>query len=581
MFISENVEVMNEWNWSKNTQLGYDPNQMKTRSNKKVWWVCENGHEWQETIDKRTMGRKCPYCSNYRVYSGYNDLETKYPELCAEWNNEKNGDLTPKEIVFCGRNKVWWTCKKCGHEWRATPASRTVNGTGCPKCAKQKRTQARIQTYIEKNGSLADTPLAGEWNEEKNGELRPEQVTIQSNKAVWWKCSICGYEWKAKINNRSNGRGCPACSNKVVVKGRNDLATTNPELAKEWHPDKNKNLKATDVTAGCGKKVWWLCPKGHSYQATVLHRSYGTNCPICNSGRQTSFAEQAVFYYIKQIYPNAVNRCTDVIGNRMELDIYIPSIKTAIEYDGCFWHKEEKLERDRKKCSLCHEQGIRLIRIREKMPDNASDAIGLADSMISMENLDKVENLQNLIHILLDQLDPKSNMWTRKNPLYFHSQIDVDLQRDRFKILGYMQDVQHDSLAELRPELAEEWHPTKNETLRPTMFTLGSDKKVWWKCKVCGHEWEATISHRASGTGCPACYDLTRKTNHPENKKVFQYSLDGKFIREWPSISEAGRCLKINPANIGSCTRHQRYQTGGFRWESSYKKNLDDQMCFW
>ena len=108
----------------------------------------------------------------------------------------------------------------------------------------------------------------------------------------------------------------------------------------EWHPTKNKQLAPEKVTHGSGKKVWWLCSNNHEYNATILHRAHGTGCPKCNAGRQTSFAEQATYFYIKQLYPDALNRYSAEFLGRMELDIYIPSIKLAIEYDGEAWHKK-------------------------------------------------------------------------------------------------------------------------------------------------------------------------------------------------------------------------------------------------
>ena len=53
--------------------------------------------------------------------------------------------------------------------------------------------------------------LAEEWNYEKNTELTPEDVTANSNKKVWWKCSN-GHEWQAVIYNRNKGNGCPVCA---------------------------------------------------------------------------------------------------------------------------------------------------------------------------------------------------------------------------------------------------------------------------------------------------------------------------------------------------------------------------------
>ncbi|MBQ8623595.1 MAG: zinc-ribbon domain-containing protein [Oscillospiraceae bacterium] len=81
--------------------------------------------------------------------------------------------------------------------------------------------------------------------------------------------------------NRAKGRGCPYCSGKKILSGYNDLATTNPNLATEWHPDKNGVLLPTMVSPGSHKKVWWLCKKGHEWQASIENRSKGSSCPIC------------------------------------------------------------------------------------------------------------------------------------------------------------------------------------------------------------------------------------------------------------------------------------------------------------
>ena len=101
-----------------------------------------------------------------------------------------------------------------------------------------------------------------------------------SGKKVWWKCEK-GHEWQARISHRNKGIGCPYCSGKKVLQGYNDLATINPELAKEWNCEKNGNLKPEDFTANSGKKVWWKCEKGHEWKATIANRNRGRGCPIC------------------------------------------------------------------------------------------------------------------------------------------------------------------------------------------------------------------------------------------------------------------------------------------------------------
>ena len=56
------------------------------------------------------------------------------------------------------------------------------------------------------------------------------------------------------------------------------------------------------------------------------------------------------------------------------------------------------------------------------------------------------------------------------------------------------------------PQLMDEWHPTRNRDLDPYKVGQYSRLKIWWRCRECGHEWQATPHDRAcSGRGCPAC----------------------------------------------------------------------------
>src|SRR6266851_5304847 len=106
--------------------------------------------------------------------------------------------------------------------------------------------------------SVTHPQLAAEWHPTKNGELRAENVTAGSSRKVWWQCQA-GHEWLATLNNRTNGRGCPYCSNRKVDRS-NCLTTTHPQLVAEWHPTRNGDLRPENVTASSGRKVWWKCP---------------------------------------------------------------------------------------------------------------------------------------------------------------------------------------------------------------------------------------------------------------------------------------------------------------------------------
>lgn len=562
LHISDIPELLSEWDLEKNSPALF-PDRITIGSNRRAWWQCKEGHSWQDTVIKRTQGKSCPYCTNRRVLLGYNDLATLYPDIAKEWDVTENSEIAINSVVPGSTKKVAWMCSVCGHRWVTAVSNRTKRGTGCPACAKKKSGENRQKTMVQRNGSLMDELLLNSWDYEKNAPLNPENVTAYSNKKAWWKCPDCGYSWQAKICNRSNGRGCPQCSNRALVKGVNDLATCNPSLAKEWDFEKNAPVSPSDVFSKSGKKYYWICPNGHSYFSSVLHRASGTSCPICNSGRQTSFAEQAVYYYIKKVFPDAMNRYKEIFDNGMELDIFIPSRRLAIEYDGVFWHKESNIDRDRQKYGICKENGIYLIRIRE----SDKTCHGIADVSYHMESIDKRKNLEKLIQYLLDRIDPRSNMWTRKTMMVY-SPVRVNLAADEYDIRCYMTAVKN-SLQDIHPEIAAEWHPVKNEDLTPNMFKCGSDYKAWWLCPTCGHEWRTSIGHRVSGTGCPACYRENRKTNLRRTNKVYQFSMDGKFIKEWNGLSEAGRALSISAGNICSCIQRKRNHAGGYIWRNT------------
>ncbi len=121
--------------------------------------------------------------------------------------------------------------------------------------------------------------LATQWHRHKNGSLNPSSVAPFSHKKVWWQCKR-GHEWETRISDRSHGRGCPYCAGQKVGSDNNLLAV-NPELAHQWHPIKNGNLRPSDVTPGSRRKVWWQCKRGHEWEIQIALRSRGSGCPYC------------------------------------------------------------------------------------------------------------------------------------------------------------------------------------------------------------------------------------------------------------------------------------------------------------
>ena len=128
-------------------------------SGKKVWWICNKGHEWQASIAHRNKGRGCPYCAGQKVIKGENDFQTVNPTLAKEWHYEKNNGLTPMDVLPNSGKKVWWKCSK-GHEWQASIADRN-SGHGCPYCAGKRV----LKGYNDLQ--TVNPTLAKEWHYEK------------------------------------------------------------------------------------------------------------------------------------------------------------------------------------------------------------------------------------------------------------------------------------------------------------------------------------------------------------------------------------------------------------------------------
>ena len=333
-------QLLDEWSHSRN--VGISPSQVTPGSNKKYWWRCELGHEWEASAYNRTKpsGTGCPYCLNQRVLAGYNDLATTYPAICSEFHVAKNLGVGPSQISAGSEKRVWWVCA-LGHEWEASPANRTRLGSGCPVCAGVKvwsgfndlasQYPKLASEWSDKNAITADQQLAGgnkkawwkcinghewqtkinvrvklgancpvcsnqkvisgindlstihpeiaaQWHPEKNGEIAPSSVSVGSAKSYWWRCSK-GHEWKAALSSRRTN-GCPVCGNRKVIAGENDLLTTNPEIAEQWHPEKNLDLQPSQVALGQTKSIWWSCFEGHEWKATLETRSR-SGCPRC------------------------------------------------------------------------------------------------------------------------------------------------------------------------------------------------------------------------------------------------------------------------------------------------------------
>lgn len=668
--------ILGKWNYKRNTSI--TPMDVTAGSNKKVWWICEKGHEWQSSVQKIVNVGVCPVCCGQRVEVGYNDLATLNPELAKEWHPVKNGDLLPIHFTpGSSKVKIWWLCPK-GHEYQATIANRT-NGTGCPICKKEQKTsfpeqaifyylgkiahaknrylyegKTEIDIYLpdyrigieydgyyyhtgresllkeqkkdkllltkgitiirikevkdlslyhdtdkliycrnigdyswlkevilkilerlpitnnyildidfkrdssdimsqyiqtEKENSLAEKypELASEWHPSRNGYVKPTMVSYSSGKKVWW-LGKCGHEWQSSVDSRIKGVGCPICANKEVLEGFNDLATTHPLLASEWDYEKNGSLFPNTVTFGSDKKVWWICERGHSYQATIANRYYGKNCPYCANVK--------------------------VLKGYNDLASQFPAIAEEWDYSKNSETPDNVLPGSNKKvwwkCKVCGHEWMANPNHRVYRHSGCPACSGRVSTptenlSISNPELCKEWN-KNRNSKKPSEYRPHSNqkVWWICSVCGYEWEAKISERSNGTgcpccagkKIVQGIND-----LVTMRPNLIPEWNYEKNIAVSPTNVTIGSHKKVWWKCLKCNYEWQASIANRSKGRGCPMCAKKT--TAKSKEKSIFQYTPYGTFIKEYPSVKKAQEntgLKKISPSS------EKKKTTGGFIW---------------
>ena len=179
------------------------------------------------------------------LIEAYQEVVSKY------WDYDKNLGIKPEDFSHASSKKVWWRCPVCNGSWETTIATKT-RGRGCPYCSGNKV----LPGY---NDLLTKRPdIAKLWDYEKNGDLKPTDVTQYASNNVWWKCDK-GHSYLQKIASKtSQNQRCPYCTGRRVLKGFNDFASQHPDLLKEWDYELN-NLQPDEVTKGSSKKVHWIC----------------------------------------------------------------------------------------------------------------------------------------------------------------------------------------------------------------------------------------------------------------------------------------------------------------------------------
>jgi hypothetical protein len=429
-----------EWHPTRNGSV--TPAELRPHSNRRCWWQCACGNEWQTTVANRTKkrARGCRSCSSTQRWlkppAEGQTLAHGFPDLAREWKEcTTRPELTPETTRPGSHARVRWVCPEFGHEWEMEVRKRTSPPySGCPTCAYRRIGEARRKPSREGSLAAARPDVAAEWHPTRNHPLMATHVTYASGQKVWWRCTS-GHEWQTTVANRTSGKQsrCPQCSlrQKHLPREGRSLAELYPEIAAQWDPQRNTGVTPAMVKPGSARKVWWHCPVcGHSYQASVGSRALkGTGCEPC------SYRTRGPLIAKPKEAESLAERCPDIAAQ---------------------WHPSKNGNRG-------------------------------------------PEDVKAGSDIFAWWVCERGHAWRAR----VYSRTSPGKSRG-------CPECQHlpapgQSIADLYPSIAAEWHPTKNGLMRPDGVKPGSSRKVWWKCRAMGHEWQTAISNRARGTGCRVC----------------------------------------------------------------------------
>ncbi|MCR5450362.1 MAG: hypothetical protein K6F23_13315 [Solobacterium sp.] len=392
-----------------------------------------------------------------------------------------------------------------------------------------------------------------------NPFIIPLTVYDGAHKVMKFRCSICGQEYEAKPYREllRIGNGCRKCSYLSAGKiRRKDSGTFAQEL-------KVKNPNVTLLTPYITNKQKVKCKCNlcnHIWETTPDKLLQGIGCPNCYHSA-TSFIEQFIYLSLREALgeTTVLSRNKTVIGR--ELDIYIPSLKLAIEYGSWYWHKK-RVKKDNEKRELCCANGIRLISIYDSCKNDVIETN--TDVLVFKQDLSQEKDYTTI----------KQFVATLCNENGLNSSVLEDKWDDIIN-LAYQQS---------RRLTTEGFAKLVKEKNTHNIEIIGEYKSSYdpirCRCMDCGYEWSPRPNNLLNeNAGCPQCSGNRHYTNAEFTSMVAlanpNFELLEPFKRNDKSIlcrcKKCGYRWKASPVNLlekragcPKCTGHKKYTTDEF-----------------
>lgn len=524
--------------------------------------------------------------------------EHNRPELLALYDRQAN-PLPPSEVPFSSGKKCQFRCPVCGIPWPQAPnmlnrlkawnynvIKRRSEVTSCPYCAGR-----RPSPYYN---LLTAFPEAKRWWDAERNSTPMDDVLPSSHRAFYLKCPDCHYPLPrpVRIKDRKGALRCPVCGNgrNTEATEANCLSTVYPQIADELDDARNGGITGRTILPTYSEKLWFRCPRGHRYLARVSNRTYlDRGCPICYQRHRTSFAEQAFRFYLQKCAPDVQNGQDDPYTEK-NIDLLLPSQKTVIEFNSLYYHttvnKRRRVSADLGKVYALAQYYRVYVIVEEgaELPLMPHPLVQLISVPVFSLNSKVCRRYDDAILELLRSLFPNRDSYP-----------NIDIMRDQLSILQqYVQVPVKNSFEARYPQLAQDWHPTLNGRLTPSMFAPTVSYKFYWVCRNCGRTYQASMGNRAkvNPDTCPLCCRKSRykspllSETYPFLKGYWSEALNALPFSQAVVASEKfgafelfdGRIVSVRISDLSAWLyRHpdrgvEEYLTR--RWEETRKKFL-------
>jgi hypothetical protein len=279
------------------------------------------------------------------------------------------------------------------------------------------------------------------------------------------------------------------------------LTETDPDLAAQWHRQKNGGVTPEQITRGSKKRPWWKCPEGpdHEWQAAVYSRANaGLGCPCC-SGYKACITNS-----LSSLFPEIAQQLHPDLNNGVTADQII-----AGSHSQYWWkcpegpdHEWQAPVRNRAKLG----QGC---------PSCSGRKLSVSNSLSTLfPEIAQELHLGKNKGVTADQIlaGTSTKYWWACSRVPDHTWEAPVVRRTSTgwgcPFCANQKVSATNSLSVLFPDVAKEWHPTLNNGVTPEQVIAGSHKQYWWTCpEGPDHEWQASVKNRTfNDTGCRFCH---------------------------------------------------------------------------